>query len=112
LQSGIGDSSHCRIANNLIAKLKIASDGAVRITQIPLKFVTTGNNSTIATGTQITVKNAAGGIIGGPTTFNTNGIQTLTFIKPVANDYLTIQVQKSANGGINPIIRGLQLELN
>jgi len=60
----------------------------------------------------LTVKNAAGGTIGGPTTFNTNGIQTLTFVKPAANDYLTIQVQKSANGGINPVIRGLQLELN
>jgi hypothetical protein len=73
--------SGANISSNLVAKLKVASDGAVRITRIPLKFVTTGNSSSIATGTQITVKNPAGitvatGTVAGT---GTNGTSTVVF---------------------------------
>jgi len=50
--------------------------------------------------------------IGGPTTISVDGIVQLSFTAPSADTYIAIQVQKSAGGGTNPMIYGLQLEFN
>lgn len=60
----------------------------------------------------VRILNSALTVIDGPTTFSTDGIQVMTVTEPVADDYLIIQVQKSANGGTNPSIFGMQMEMN
>jgi hypothetical protein len=60
----------------------------------------------------VRILNSALTVIDGPTTFSTDGVQVMTITEPVADDYLIIQVQKSANGGTNPSIFGMQLEMN
>lgn len=60
----------------------------------------------------IQVVNSIGSVIGGPATISTDGINTLTFTNPIANDYISVQVKKSGAGGSIPSIYGIQLELN
>jgi hypothetical protein len=60
----------------------------------------------------VRILNSALAVIDGPTTFSTDGIQVMTITEPTTDDYLIIQVQKSANGGTNPTISGMQMEMN